>query len=495
MEKNIHEEGMEEFLKKSFAQYSENPPDDLWDRIETNLQQPTGTRVRWYWRQTLAVAASLLLGVVTFQYFYYSRELDRLQKGIEKTTAQLEEFEKQFNHTVQTDRQPDKNRVAETPGAKNHRTPVLEMESAGNSRAANSKPNENSLQKPSGIQKTDPLPASKSRPPAEKKMDDFQPLEPNALSPVLAQTNQPEIEGQAILRTGAPVPILQPLPGLTPGMLGYDRAPAPRVNLSPGEKKRSWSVGIETFLMTANLRIKPTFNFPHTGSGKTFEDAADLTGETYIAGLSAGADLGKNWRLESGLNYRKTSYTSTHKPDLRFKDRNQHGGQDHDFSYNLNTAAGLTEIEFRAAQSDASELIDENETVGIEVKTRQEFQYVSMPLMLGYQVGRKRLHFEIKGGLAFNYLLDRSLEISDVRFLNAKFRDPQRKPMAKCNPPAETLSVDYVFGAGVEYDLNERLSIGVSPVLTGSLIKNQMSPFARTGETATGLNMGLTYHF
>ncbi len=115
--------------------------------------------------------------------------------------------------------------------------------------------------------------------------------------------------------------------------------------------------------------------------------------------------------------------------------------------------------------------------------------------MLGYQVGRKRLHFEIKGGLAFNYLLDRSLEISDVRFLNDKFRDPQRKPMAKCNPPAETLSVDNVFGAGVEYDLNERLSIGVSPVLTGSLIKNQMTPFARTDESATGLNIGLTYHF
>ncbi|HMQ87539.1 MAG TPA: hypothetical protein PKB07_08135, partial [Flavilitoribacter sp.] len=96
MEKNLHEEGMEEFLRKSFDQYSENPPEDLWDRIDADLAAGPGPALRPLWRVGLSVAAALLLGIIAFQHIYYNRQLDRLEQGIEENTAQLEALEKQL---------------------------------------------------------------------------------------------------------------------------------------------------------------------------------------------------------------------------------------------------------------------------------------------------------------------------------------------------------------------------------------------------------------
>jgi cytoskeletal protein RodZ len=80
MEKNIHNDPMDDFVKKSFEEYAENPSENMWDRIEVDLLPTENHKPLWYaWRNyrwQLAAAAVILLLVsrlMCVQYYYEAK--------------------------------------------------------------------------------------------------------------------------------------------------------------------------------------------------------------------------------------------------------------------------------------------------------------------------------------------------------------------------------------------------------------------------------------
>lgn len=496
MEKNLHEEGMEEFLRKSFDQYSENPPDDLWDRINTDLAAVPRPALKPLWRFGLSAAAALLLGVIAFQHIYYNRQLDRLEQGIEENTAQLEALEKQL--ILRPDGDPaDQPATGESADVRDRRnTYSLETENtlSGHDRAAvdPGKRNENN---------TDPVLKKKSEIPALNKTGN--PVAPNTPKTILPEAIAEA--GTEPVKSGAgPVKIRESLPDRLPGIepavafRAEPYKPATTPVPSPSNNRSKWSAGLHFTASQSVLDVDNDFPFPtHGGHHKAFEDAPTLKGVAYGVGLGVRYAVNKNWALQSGLNYRKSEYTSTHRPFLEFKDREPQGGQgDYEFTYMLKTAGGVAEIELKTSQADPNEMIEEDEPVDVEVTTTTGLEYISVPLTVRYQTGYKRWNFSVGGGFAVNYLTDRSLAITGLNFLNDKFKEaPRERRVFDAPEDCKPLSADYVLSAGVEYRLNEHLSVGLEPTFSGALVKKQLAPFSKAAEYTAGISAGLSYNF
>ncbi len=67
MKDKIPNDRLEEFLRKSLGDHSEEPPGDLWSKIAENLEPPVEVQprlapVRGWW--AMAAAAAVLLGLL-----------------------------------------------------------------------------------------------------------------------------------------------------------------------------------------------------------------------------------------------------------------------------------------------------------------------------------------------------------------------------------------------------------------------------------------------
>lgn len=81
MEKNIHDDRLDDFVKKSFDGYSEEPGMDMWDRIEVGLPpeepgKPLGFTWRGYrWQLAAAIVILLLIARLVCVEKYYQEKL------------------------------------------------------------------------------------------------------------------------------------------------------------------------------------------------------------------------------------------------------------------------------------------------------------------------------------------------------------------------------------------------------------------------------------
>ncbi|MEK7253557.1 MAG: hypothetical protein AAB316_02340, partial [Bacteroidota bacterium] len=483
MEKNIQNDGLEDFLRKSFENHRESPPDDLWEKIEGNLTppqppaptapvvQPAG--FQWGWLASAAIAV-LLGGVMIFQQTQHRREMKQLLHEVNGNEQQLKQLEnllkeqqklgRDFPQAGNIQPQNEGNYAPENIGSENRLQPKYETQKgkyapgfiAGNN-------GDNAAIPPahiSGLTQNNPGNIS----PENQYIIELPTLPLSVSNPnTLAHPNLKAVE-----------------PGTAAGQL-----PALAVNIVPVAANRepsSWSIGANFLAMSTNERITSLRQRtqPWHGDRKLFDDDASVSGHSWMTGLSVSRELENNWSIVSGLNYRKTEFVSTHTPMLKFEDRRGHGGgpgggggggggqheHEHDFQYDLNTPNGVVEIELRAEQIDSTQQIDDDEEVDFEVKTRQVLEYASIPVLLNYKLGNSRLHFNLTSGIIGNILLRHDFEISGAKPLNDKFR------LRRDEPPTvgkhlglRSFTVDYLACLGVEYDLTKSWSISLSPTI------------------------------
>jgi len=504
MEDKLHNDGLEDFLRKSFDQFDDSPSDGLWDKIETDLATPVVSplgSIRLWW---VGVAAAVLLVLVVGQHFYYSNEITQLSKLLEQKDAELKQIEEE-QHTAPLDQPSESQQKEEFPAGETSPTelPVEPKQPAiaGANQAQNQAPKFGSKKygadqnlKPGIVNEVEISAAKLGNTPSLIKMPLGQPT-----------------EGNNVAAEALPIPRLAKTPGSIdvlglreivnsssiPQLALVDIPPDP---IFPAKVSKKFTVGIHHTEMTTRERISTIIQRPAMMGGMhVFDNRSSGDGRTQLTGISFACRTGGGWFVESGANLRSTEFTNLHRPELKFKDRfvpsGNHGPNEFGFQYSLNTAAGLVGIEVRADQADPGVAISEEEDIKIEVTTKQTLKYVSIPFLVGRQFGLGRLNLNLKAGLMGNFLSSSSFEVTDVSFLNAHFRSGNSMRPRGTGPVLKDASFDLMVAAGLEYGLGNGWSASVSPSILKSSGSRHADRYIQSTSFSAGLDVGLNYSF
>jgi hypothetical protein len=117
------------------------------------------------------------------------------------------------------------------------------------------------------------------------------------------------------------------------------------------------------------------------------------------------------------------------------------------------------------------------------------YNYVTVPLVVGYNVIRKNFTFEFKGGALLNFYLR-----STGSYLN--FSSGNELTIENSKAPNSSVSIGTFAGIGIDYYLSKKIHIFGQPSLSWSFlpIGNKATAYYTT-DLQVGLYLGLRYYF
>ena len=497
MEKNIHNDGLEDFLRKSFEQYDDSPSDGLWDKIEADLSSapkvaPIGSAKK-YW---MAAAAAVLIALMAGQYIYFQKEKAELVKLINIQGDKIEALEKELlkkekeitdtyeSKIINPENLFNKNSFAETINPLENK----QKDIAIHNYSINKKNNittQSTKKQSENTENKNSLLNTNSKENTDKKPD-TQLLTENLVE------DQAYFEKQIVANSN--------IPGLI-DLINLKRIEHPNPNLSvpttiidPVSKKGRFSIGIHHSYLSTNEKMARAIRRPLGGPDRVFYNTKAMTGTTQLTGLSTVYQTKTNWLFETGINYRKTELSATHSSQLRFMDRLPNNNQQPTFEYALNTSVGVVDIEMRADQTDPNQTINEFENIRIEIEAKQEIDYVSIPFMVGKEIGNGKLSTSVKSGLLINFLTHQSLGVSG-NIINDNLQNTRTYFTRRNGIGLKNTTTDFIAVFGFNYELNKRCSIHLSPTAIVPMGSRHNDPYIKSSGLSFGADLGLFFNF
>ena len=194
----------------------------------------------------------------------------------------------------------------------------------------------------------------------------------------------------------------------------------------------------------SRTKLKFSGPIPHIDDKRNFVNDNAIYGTNFFAGYQLSTPIGSNYKLNSGLELRKTSYDLSHTINFKFRDGAEPPpmpGQrpiEKDFKYNYNTGSGTISLDVRSV-SDTATKIEDQEKLELNVK-------------------------------ATNTIVNLSL-------------------------PSSKFSLDAIVQMTVNYNLGSRFRFGISPLFEQSLIDNKKSVNSTYTNTKLGLMGALQWKF
>lgn len=439
-------DNLERFLKKLFGQHEEMPPESVWDGIRSGLavsalsgRHAKRARLR---RMAVAAAILLLLGLLGFQRHYYRGEIARMQEEMSCLRAQ------------------------KCPAL----TPAI-------AEKAVVKP---SIPAPAGFAQ-----GSTSAPPLVMPL--LQPEEAT-ISLAVAQT--------------------MPLP-LAKRVLAREQIPALSVKVPPSRTpialpRKKWSISRHNGLgYTFYTRKMNSSDLWQSSFFKSVENKTVAKSQVYSTGLGLTYDLGHNWSVETGLQYRRFDSKVLHRPDLTYGDRWDWKGwnnydndsQKHDYSYFFDGPSSTMYVSLSAENTNPSEEISNQEELEVEITIEERTEVMSIPLLAGYQIGNGRFNGQLRAGLLANFGLDYDVAVSALNYDNEKFRPYSGRGVYLSYSPLNSISFDFFLSAGLAYDLSPSWRFSFMPYFSGSLTKKLDGPFIDPNDYSIGGSVAVNYKF
>lgn len=398
MEKKIHDDRLDEFVKNSFEDYAENPSFDMWDRVEGQLPTPSEHKPFWFvlrsYRWQIAAAAVIILlssRLVCVQYYY--EEKLRVAAGQKDATVAQE---------APLTLQPPGNALPLQPSAdksiaaSENPVPALPVESSTNS-YPNSPVNTSTAEKGGG--NTSTTPTATVQHPAIQAPDAF-----NTASTIV--TNSPDANATPVAASSAlPVKInnLQLLDLRMPLLL-FSRTDHPNAVDAPVKKFREpsgWYLGLA---VTPHLVVEKTHRPGRPGLGmmrQRYANQQERPQASADVSIRIGKKINTRFALESGIGYQQMTRNATHHPRFEYREGNliQPSGsaESRSFDYDLNTYGGSALVSLRTEVS-GSDAPAETEGIRALIHTREQIQMVHVPLLCVVRMGHGRVQAVIKGG-------------------------------------------------------------------------------------------------
>ncbi|MFN7116485.1 MAG: hypothetical protein ACK4TA_06765 [Saprospiraceae bacterium] len=535
MKENIPGDNLESFLQHAFESYAESPSEEMWERIAADVKAPPAGR--WVWRLPYQVwigaAAALLTGLVIYYVIHFNQRLDYINRSVEAQQTEIKALQKQeqLQHNQQ-----DTSMDIPQASIENGKGDVMNNEGMNNEGMSNEGVNNDGMnnnvklkekskdvmQIAANKQSTTPIHPTQL---ANGSTNTYHKNNANFIvaSPI-NQSNPPLLNKtihspSSIPAVGAPLQGAS-LPAVANGATVNDFnvihlatkenqilftknqeiitiPPALELPIQRARTKTGFYAGVQAMAMKNWSKIKindPRPMPPH--NRKEFNQPDVNQGNTLAFGVNIGNKIGKQLSLEAGLLYRSSASTATHQPKFKFHERKlppQGGPRDCQFEYDLNTPSGTVALAISVENTALA--TPEEEEIALEITANQSLTYLSIPLLLNYQIGNNKLHLNAKGGVLTNFLLENDFNITNIHSNNINFRPQPNQPLRNEPLYINQLSLDYLLQVGLAYDVTPNLSVNVSPTLIGSLSNQSANRFVQSSSYSAGLSAGLTWGF
>lgn len=551
MEKNIHDDHLNDYVRKSFEDYEEDPSSDMWDRIEVELtpgtqEPPVHLPVRRYFWQLSAAAVILLLisGLVCGRFYYENRireirafpqvhqqnELpppypaqatphtnkQEQQSGLNtatpnETTSPMNPdtaAAKESNATIQnSSRTSSKQATAPSSASglskqedtKASRVAINRAEQQGKT---NNAENQSILDSTPTISAADPLQTNAPLPGG--KTDTFKNTTTNLQHAVVDTTavanNIPGKEAKKQEDSTLKFNDLESIASINTGFVTYS---ADELNLPifpvPEQRAASgWYLGLQVtpvFLVEKTVTTRPIAVRPHLVST---QEKTSFSSDYW---LKIGKKTKGIWGFESGIGYRAMERNTIHSPRFRLLNGRpfQMGGsqsRSYDFDYDLDTYGGSTEITLRMEQVDANEVIPETEALQFRVKISEKIAVVRVPLLATATWNHRNLGLVCKAGLIGNYIARNQLDILARTSENARLRPGQGSAAYLIQQKNNgKVFMGYQLSAGLEYHLGKHFAWVLEPSIAGDFARKSSAGTRLPSIVPVGINTGLNYYF
>lgn len=500
MENKIHDDQLDDYVRKSFEDYEEDPAPDMWARVERDLA-PASRLPRvsiWQnrWRVAAAAAIVLLLFGLVGEHFYYQKKISALsvRRGAEQALPAEKNME-----SIETNATQSRPSAAPGPAPALHEQQFLKVEKS---------PSSEQRQKVEASRQDSAYFISNKLPPIEKNFAD-QSSQPQ-VSQSTSLPNKPEeivptapdplsgIENNMLDANGAfsKLAVLEPLAGSISLLPSSMPAPPSRiqVDIEPVREPTGWYAG---------LHITPHFvldNSPaplrRPGGRPVFVSRQETPDFSSVAWLKIGKKLDSRWSLESGIGYSALSRTAVHTPHFRFGD----GITDsvagwRRFSYDLGAYSGSAAVSLGMERAD-SDPISDNEPVWLRIQTSERVQLLRIPLLAACRLGTGRLHAVVKAGVVGNFFLKNELDIAARVSQNNRFRPVQGNGSYTVQlEQSGAFFLGYWLSAGGEFKLSRHIGIIAESSFLGDFARRDAAGQRLPNPLSMGLNVGTNYYF
>ena len=553
MEKNRHNDRLEEYFRKAFEEEQrlepvqgwDVPPDHIWDAIQQVVVQPKPSTplAPWKW---VSAAAIIIGALIAFQW-YTCTQVNALQEQLKENTVQLEKLQQQHSSTerekINTNPANTNNEAAMLPQAMNQpkqesKNPLANeaSELAAQKRSSESqqqfadsqkdtKQAVTSASKSTSIytsstanQKRKPLQAD-AYPKASSAEKEIATSAGSNKSDSPTNSINPSIDGiekasenylperldkttveSATKESSQPLALL---PSATFSILSPERTPdlnllaPPSKTIKPQRKPATWYVGMTyapTFV-TKKLKSDRPGIMVITDRLKA-QEKADYS---FDVGLHLGYRFSSGWGVESGVIYSQANVGASEEKQLRYTrvgERPTGSGEfANDYPTTFTSSFGAVPTNITLNRSSGTS-IQENTFINLQFDVRNQLEFIRIPLLLSYQSGQGRLSFTAKAGIAWSHLKSRTLEIKRARSLNNGTRvQEESRTIKDVFGKLNRNTIDLELGVGVAYALTKQWSILAEPHYSQSLTPILDHQHIRNYPQRIGLHLGVQYMF
>lgn len=492
MEKNTSHDPLDEYVRRSFDHYEEEPVADMWSRVEHDLEPAAPMwRMRLLpYRLRIASTVILLLcfGLVC-EYVYYENKVQRLTRtALDNPPA------------PSAPPLPD---VADSPAPRDtaqYRTPTTTPHAR---KYPNTVPAVASDDQPTTL----PWPRMTTTLPKAGKPGAETPVtatgDPDMLLPMTAQ-GTPEVPADTLHTTKladsfAPEAALDDLPVLVRSavLVPLQTKQLPDISTvsttASNDNKRSkgqWCIGLSALSYRTFEEVPPV---QRPVLRPVFVSQQERPGIATDWWVRAGRRTGRWLGLESGIGFSESNRTTVHAARFRFADGTASAGsqQRRTFSYDLRTYGGSAAVDFRMEPADISTPIADQEPVVVRVWTNEHTQLLRLPVLLTGHFGSGRVQAVAKAGVVGNFFLKNDLVVTARVSQNNRLRFAQSMANGLVFERTENFFLGYWASAGAAFQLTSRWSVVVEPAVSGNFARRDARGNRLPDHFLAGVNIGI----
>ncbi|MEO8085611.1 MAG: outer membrane beta-barrel protein [Bacteroidota bacterium] len=197
---------------------------------------------------------------------------------------------------------------------------------------------------------------------------------------------------------------------------------------------------------------------------------------SFTTGLNLKYDLSNKWSLLTGAAY------STIAKSITIQTMYAEANADNEMHFQYPTSNGIIEMPF----DDTHPNLHPGDSVNVKAVCNQSLKFINVPLMLRFQLSKKKITGYLNAGLSANFIIQEKAKInmnnSETTIIN------HVNGLKKMN-------YGFLFGAGVQYNIYDDLGVFIEPMLRGSFTSITQNTNVNSYPYSIGLNLGISLHF
>lgn len=540
MEKDLPEDNLEAFFKKSLQEQSDEPrvdgwdtPDpNVWDTIAMTVQPEKGDDNQLLFFKWWAIAATLAFLVMIYQLHSSNQQITTLAEQVEKNSAAIKDIDNQLvkQNKDEIDNKSNNNSIAKKPAtelSQNSKNTPLNQQNIDNQtptsqtkiRITDNKTTADIISKKhltlpdkiisnsdlgsslnsDNIASTLPANSTAISNTEQQKISNLFPSDQQQLATDLEQNNA-SIDSSPIDNNSNNKLAFLPVPSRTLQTAISTLPPINPLNVTVLDTyfRPQFYIGSRA-IFNASTRSLRSKDGGLDRIRRLQEQEEEHSKTTF--GASVGYQFHKNWSIETGIQQGKSTIRSLHRAELQFQRNLEQVNPNNDrlesqYPLALSTSYGdvTTDISLSRAQGSA---IRDGSVILIGVETSQDINYIDLPLLVKYQGQVGNFYLGARAGMSMRLIGESQVETLNIRlFPEVDFLLPklaQRITTALDKSPNSSLN--YVLGLNFEYALTNQLRLSIAPTFTRSFKpvfeKGAVETYAQTAS----LHAGLNYYF